>query len=1071
MKKKDIIFLWINLILGSSLFAQENQIEEAFKYLDLKGEVIFDLDVQDPFQIRALTEGLSIVHYDEVAKKVKVMANRSQFALFLQKNIQFTTTEKDNIIGPRVMTSDLSMKAATFPLVAYPTYTDYVRMMNDFAINNPTLCKVENIGTTTEGDKSLLFVKLSDNVELNEKEPRVMYTSSMHGDEIAGYPMMLNLIDFLLQAYNNTNHSRHAEIKELLDNNEVWINPLANPDGTYRNSPDNTSIANATRGNANNVDLNRNYPDPDNGANPDGNTHQIETQRFMEFAVSKHFVLSANFHGGIELVNYPWDTYAAAHPDKDYYVHVSEEYRDFCQQNSPDGYFDALNNGITNGYEWYEVKGGRQDYQIYFHKGREVTIELSNAKAPPANQLISFWNYNRDALIAFLQQVNYGIRGVVTDAITNQPIDAKVTVVGKDSYETWTPTELPEGDYYRPIKAGTYTITYQAECYETKTVTGVTIADYQTIIKDVQLHPLTAAPEGLTASSIQSTTAVLNWTGSEGEEYDIRYRSVGSTDWTVKSVTTNTITLTDLIAEVAYEAQVRSKCAGGTISPYSDSVAFTTTVVPACTGINTFPYTEGFESGLGIWSDSDEDDIDWIRDSGNTPSNGTGPESAQEGTFYVFTEASRNGTGYPGKIAILNSPCIDLTRLSGASLEFYYHMNGSDMGALEVLVSTNGGASYSSIWSKSGTQGNEWNKENIDLSPYATSVIKLQFRGTTGNGFRSDMAIDNLKIIPKIQDNQAPTVPTNIVASNITGSTVSLSWSASTDNIGVTGYEVYQDGILINEVATTTTTLTGLTPNTIYVFSVIAKDAAGNSSPTSNAITITTTDIIITYCDSKGENVRDEYIDYVGIGGIDNATGANNGYGDFTHMTGNVAYGQNSIVLSLDYTGNTYTEYWGVWIDFDQNGIFENSEQIVSESTRSDANQSYNFNVPSTALEGTTRMRVSMKYNTPPTSCETFAYGEVEDYTVNIGNTRTIKSTSFIKNVKLYPNPVTKGVLFIEGMEHKSTNISIYNYQGQQVLHTKAIDGSIDVKHFPNGLYMLQIGDTNDAIKKFIIQY
>ncbi|WP_299312704.1 M14 family zinc carboxypeptidase [uncultured Aquimarina sp.] len=1077
MKKKLTLALWVCMILCTLLSAQQTQKERAIEYLNLKGEVIFDIVINNPSQLQPLTQGLSIVHYDEVTGIVKLMANQIQFDQFLQKNIPFTTTEDDNIIGYRTMTSDLSVKAATFPLTAYPTYADYVSMMNDFATNNPTLCQVENIGATIEGDKALLFVKLSDNVVSNEQEPRIMYTSSMHGDEIAGYPMMLNLIDFLLTTYNDTSHPRHAEIKQLLDNNEVWINPLANPDGTYRNSAGNTSVANATRGNANNVDLNRNYPDPDDGANPDGNSYQTETQHFMNFAASKHFVLSANFHGGIELINYPWDTYAGAHPDEDYFVHISEEYRDFCQQNSPNGYFDALNNGITNGYDWYEVQGGRQDYQIYYHKGREVTVELSNAKTPAANQLVNFWNYNQEALIGFLKQINYGIRGVVTDAVTNQAIDAKVTVVGKENYETWTPTELPEGDYYRPIKSGTYTLVYEAECYESKTITGVVITDGQSITQDVQLTPIGAvAPTGLIASLVESTSANLSWSDSAGATFDVRYRETGTINWTVVSVSTNTTNLTNLAIETTYEAQVRSICAGATPSPYSSSISFTTTGISACTGIATFPYIEGFESSVGLWTNATGDDINWTRDSNGTPSNGTGPGLAQEGSFYMFTEASGNGNGYPGKIALLDSPCIDLEALTGVTLEFGYHMNGTNMGSLEVLASVDDGSSYISLWSRNGSQGDQWNQASIDLSAYAGSVIKLQFKGATGNGFRSDMAIDDLKIISATSDTQAPSVPTNLIASNITGNTVDLSWTASTDNIGVSEYEIYQGGTLVATSIISNATVSGLNPDSEYILVVVAKDAAGNSSSASDSVIFTTTGVVITYCSSQGNNVNDEYIDYVGIGGIDNTSAATNGYEDYTNLTGAVSFGQNTIVLSLNYTGTIYTEYWNVWIDYNQDGTFDSSELVVSESTRSDANQSYDFTVSSSALTGTTRMRVSLKYNAAATSCEIFTYGEVEDYTVNIGGTtasrrNTIGSLNTKEAFQIYPNPVTEGILFVSGLPDEETNIIIYNYAGKKIISKKMTDGNIDVSNLSNGLYLLQIGnDANKKIKRFIIQ-
>ncbi|MBQ4819349.1 M14 family zinc carboxypeptidase [Aquimarina sp. MMG016] len=1074
MKNVFIFALLVIFTFSTKLIAQQNDLERANEYLDIKGEVIFTFFIQDKSELSTITKELSIVHYDEATRTVKVMANKNQFSNFLLKNIPFKASQKDNIVGERLMTKDLTIKAATFPLTAYPTYADYVSMMNDFATNNASICKLENIGATTEGDKSILFVKLSDNVNDNEQEPRVMYTSSMHGDEIAGYPMMLNLIDYLLNAYNDTSNPRHAEIKNLLDNNEVWINPLANPDGTYRNSANNTSVANATRGNANNVDLNRNYPDPDDGPNPDGNSYQTETLAFMAFADSKHFVLSANFHGGIELINYPWDTYAGAHPDEDYFIHVSEEYRDLCQANSPNGYFDGLNNGITNGYDWYEVQGGRQDYQIYNQKGREVTVELSNAKTPASSQLVNFWNYNRDALIAFLNQINYGIRGVVTDAVTNQPIEAKVTIIGKESYESWVPTELPEGDYYRPIKGGTYDILFEAECYESITITGVSVSDNASVVQNVQLTPIGGvAPTGLIASNIQSTAATLSWTASSGASYDLRYRTIGSTNWTTVPSTNNTLNITGLLAETQYEAQVRSNCSGGSSSPYSNAINFTTTSTSACAGINNFPYKESFESGLGVWTNASGDDIDWTRDSGGTPSNGTGPSSGQDGAFYMYTEASGSTTGYPNKVAILNSPCIDLSNLLGVSLEFGYHMYGTNMGTLEVLVSTDNGGSYTSIWSQTGNQGNSWNQSTIDLTSYAGSVIKLQFIGTTGNGFRSDIAVDNIKIQSSTPDTEAPTTPGNLSVLNVTATTANLSWNASTDNIGVTEYEIYQGNTLLTNSTTNNTVVAGLSPNTTYSFSVVAKDAAGNSSPPSNSINVTTLETTLTYCDSKGNNVNDEFIDYVGLGGIDNVTGANEGYGDFTSLIGNVPYGSNTITLSVGYTGTIYTEFWSVWIDLNQNGIFESTELVMSDSTRSSANQSYNFNVPNTALSGNTRMRVSMKYNSASAPCETFTYGEVEDYTVNIGAPSILKQNDIIQknnNLWLYPNPVQNGVLFVKGLQDRKASYAIVNYLGQVVNQAKLLENQIDVSSLNNGIYILKVNSNQELItKRFLI--
>ncbi|TPN88748.1 M14 family zinc carboxypeptidase [Aquimarina algicola] len=1077
MKKNLTLLLVMLCIAFNPILAQQNNVNLANDYLDLKGEVIFSFKLNDKAQLPLITKEFAIVDFDTNQNMVKVMATKSQFTSFLQKKIPFTIASEDNIIGYRTMTSDLHTKAVTFPLTAYPTYDDYENMMNDFAATHPTLCKVENIGTTTEGDKSLLFVKLSNNVALDEQEPRVMYTSSMHGDEIAGYPMMLNLIDLLLNAYKDSSHPRHIEIKELLDNNEVWINPLANPDGTFRNSPNNTSVANATRGNANNVDLNRNYPDPDDGPNPDGNAYQKETLAFMDFAATKHFVLSANFHGGIELVNYPWDTFAGAHPDEDYFVHVSEEYRDLCQSNSPTGYFDDLNNGITNGYAWYEVQGGRQDYQIHAHKGREITVELSNAKTPPANQLVNYWNYNEDALIAFLKQVNYGIRGVVTDAITNEGIEAKITIVGKENYESWVPTELPEGDYYRPIKAGTYDILFEADCYEPVTITGVNISDYDTVIKNVQLTPLSgSAPTGLIASDIQATTATLNWDNIMNVSFEIRYKVKGASNWSVITSDTNTVDVSGLIALSTYEVQVKSNCGSGVNSPYSAIVEFTTVATQACTGINSFPYKESFETGFGEWSNADSNVLDWSINSGSTPSSSTGPSAAQDGNSYIYTEASSSGN--PNKTALLNSPCIDLSGIVNPILEYNYHMYGTNMGSLEVLISTNDGVSYTSVWSKTGNQGDEWKTATINLSSFIGEVIKLQVKGTTGSGFRSDIAIDNIELKSSIPDTEAPSIPTNLTVNSISASGANLSWSAATDNVGVAGYEVLNGANRVAEVNANSYIITSLNANSTYSFSVKAKDAAGNTSSASQEVTFTTLENTVAYCDSKGNNSSFEYIDYVNLGGISNISGTNSGYGNFVNLVGAVNYGTNTIVIRAGFANTAYREYWSSWIDYNQDGTFDNSEQLFTTISNANTDQSFDFDVPNTAISGVTRMRISMKYASEPSACETFSFGEVEDYSVDIGNSFLAQKydgyqTTKPKSIFLYPNPVIGGELFLDAKGYKITSYTIINYLGQVVAKNqlKENTSSIDVSDLSKGIYMIEIdADLVKKIKRFSIR-
>lgn len=178
-----------------------------------------------------------------------------------------------------------------------------------------------------------------------------------------------------------------------------------------------------------------------------------------------------------------------------------------------------------------------------------------------------------------------------------------------------------------------------------------------------------------------------------------------------------------------------------------------TTSSSCATTISTFPYTEGFESGLGDWTQvTGADDEDWTREAGGTPSGNTGPSGPNGGTWYMFTEASY---GNDNKDFYLDSACFDLSTATSATFSFYYHMYGSQMGDLFVDVSTDGGSTYSTnLWSQIGyvqtSDTQDWELVNINLAAYVGQTINLRFRGETGNDYRSDMAIDDISLTTSV---------------------------------------------------------------------------------------------------------------------------------------------------------------------------------------------------------------------------------------------------------------------------------------------------------------------------------
>ncbi|CAL2106981.1 bacterial leucyl aminopeptidase [Tenacibaculum sp. 190524A02b] len=152
----------------------------------------------------------------------------------------------------------------------------------------------------------------------------------------------------------------------------------------------------------------------------------------------------------------------------------------------------------------------------------------------------------------------------------------------------------------------------------------------------------------------------------------------------------------------------------------------------------------------------------------------------------------------------------------------------------------------------------------------------------------------------------------------------------------------------------------------------------------------------VTYCAAKGNNVSDEYIQKVAIGSINNSSTAQTGYQDFTSLSTDLQLGSpQTITITPKWTGRKYNEAYRVWIDYNQDGDFEdNGEQVYSKGANQDASVSGTFTVPPSAKSGKTRMRVTMRYNTLPSSCGSFNYGEVEDYSVNLTNGNNIKNNS-----------------------------------------------------------------------------
>ena len=475
MKIFRYFIILLATVISGSIFAQKSQLE-LNQLMQERNEYYFTFNLNGNDDFNAIAHTISVDRVD--GNTVTAYANNMEFTKFQKLGYEVILQTPPSLIEKVAMWD--GSNRAEYDWDSYPTYQAYEDMMFQFATDHPDKCEIIELGTLPSGRK-IMIAHLNNGS--GEGKPKFLYTSTIHGDETTGWILMLRLIDYLLE------NPDEPEVQNVMNNIDLYIGPNANPDGTYHGG--NNSVNGATRENANGVDMNRNYADPHGGPHPDGYEYQTETQWFMQFADENAFVMGANYHGGAEVMNYPWDNTYTLHADDAWYQLISHEYADLTHEVNPN-YMNQYNNGLINGAQWYMIGGGRQDYMNGYAQCRELTIECSNTKLPNGSQLPTFWNINKNSIFAFMNQCLYGIHGTVTDAANGQPIHATITIANHDDSYSIVESHLPAGDYHRPIKGGIYDVTYACNGYYPQTFT-ITVDDYETVIQDVQLE----AGEGL----------------------------------------------------------------------------------------------------------------------------------------------------------------------------------------------------------------------------------------------------------------------------------------------------------------------------------------------------------------------------------------------------------------------------------------------------------------------------------------------------------------------------------------------------------------------------------------------
>ncbi len=353
---------------------------------------------------------------------------------------------------------------------AYPSYAELTTYLTNVANANPTLCRLISIGQSVQG-REIWALQITDQPGTDEDEPEFAYLSTMHGDETVGTVLCLNFIDYLLE-----NFGQSDEITARINETEIWILPLLNPDGYEM----------GIRWNANNADLNRVFPEWPlhfrgniaSEGSPDTAGRQPEVAALMNWSVENSINLSANYHGGALVANYPYDEIPgipsgveAPTTEDALLASLASSYAD---RNPPMLASPTFPGGITNGSAWYSVSGGMGDWHYRYTGTIDMTLEVSNIKNPAGNTLNTFWDDNRDAMLDYLARVHQGIRGGVRDKKTNAALLASIYV---DNNPQPTFSDADQGDYHRLLLPGTYSIRAEAPGYIPYTMTNLVVTE------------------------------------------------------------------------------------------------------------------------------------------------------------------------------------------------------------------------------------------------------------------------------------------------------------------------------------------------------------------------------------------------------------------------------------------------------------------------------------------------------------------------------------------------------------------------------------------------------------------
>lgn len=398
--------------------------------------------------------------------------------------------------------------------------------LSDTAINEQLLalamehwdiCRPDYVGQTTQG-RDMLALRLGTSAAA-ATVPELLLTGAIHGDERPGAMLALRFAEYLVGAHA----AGDERVRSLLDKVAIWIMPMVNPDG----------LAAVTRKNANDMDLNRDFPDgiiiPTLGtyaaASPMYQAgRQPETRALMRWCASRRFSAALHLHTGARLVCYPYGNNAvgpfySATPDDALFRSLAQSY---AMANT------AMNaSDIINGSEWYRCDGEFADWQYRYLGTLALTVELMgpNKESSDPGHLGRLWQENREALLGWAEQALTGVAGQVRDRASGQPVPhARIRISGtQDSFAD------REGRFHRTLSPGTWQLNISAPGYA-DAIHSVAVATGTTELLEL---PMDLAAACWLEAQFERTRYVPTYANSLGWQLQSRTTDTAPDAWIV----------------------------------------------------------------------------------------------------------------------------------------------------------------------------------------------------------------------------------------------------------------------------------------------------------------------------------------------------------------------------------------------------------------------------------------------------------------------------------------------------------------------------------------------------------